>query len=57
MLAFTAEYDGGDIRPQEGEIEDAGWFDIDALPMLPTPISIAHHLIAHGRELIRNQQA
>ncbi|XLM19642.1 NAD(+) diphosphatase, partial [Chromobacterium piscinae] len=32
MLAFTAEYDSGDIRPQEGEIEDAGWFDIDALP-------------------------
>ncbi|MCD4500837.1 NAD(+) diphosphatase [Chromobacterium vaccinii] len=57
MLAFTADYDCGDIQPQEGEIEDAGWFDIDALPMLPTPISIAYHLIAHGRELIRDQQA
>ncbi|WP_047243759.1 NAD(+) diphosphatase [Chromobacterium subtsugae] len=56
MLAFTAEYDGGDIRPQEDEIEDAGWFDIDALPTLPSPISIAHHLIAHGRELILKQE-
>ncbi|OHX18570.1 NADH pyrophosphatase [Chromobacterium amazonense] len=54
MLAFTAEYDSGDIRPQEGEIEDAGWFDIDALPPLPTVISIANHLITHSCEQIRN---
>ncbi|KIA81620.1 NADH pyrophosphatase [Chromobacterium piscinae] len=54
MLAFTAEYDSGDIRPQEGEIEDAGWFDIDALPPLPTVISIANHLITHSSEQIRN---
>ncbi|MBA8736532.1 NAD(+) diphosphatase [Chromobacterium violaceum] len=57
MLAFIAEYDGGDIRPQEGEIEDAGWFDIDALPGLPMPISIAHRLIRHACDRIRDLEA
>ncbi len=46
MLAFTAEYDSGDITPQPGEIEDARWFDIDALPELPPPFSISGRLIA-----------
>jgi NAD+ diphosphatase len=45
MLAFTAEYAGGTLTPQEGEIEDARWFSIDALPQLPAPLSIAHWLI------------
>ncbi|MBI3146099.1 MAG: NAD(+) diphosphatase [Pseudogulbenkiania sp.] len=47
MLAFTAEYAGGDIVPQEGEIEHAAWFPIDALPAIPQPLSIAHWLIRH----------
>ncbi|AOY02328.1 hypothetical protein BJP62_12050 [Jeongeupia sp. USM3] len=45
MLAFHADYVGGDIVPQEGEIEDARWFDIDALPELPAQASIARRLI------------
>lgn len=45
MLAFTAEYVGGELTPQEGEIEDAQWFSIDALPQIPTPLSIAYWLI------------
>ncbi|AUH50566.1 NAD(+) diphosphatase [Chromobacterium sp. ATCC 53434] len=56
MLAFTAEYDGGEITPQAGEIEDAGWFDIDALPQLPSGISIAHHLIRHVCDRMRKQE-
>ncbi|GGY25703.1 NAD(+) diphosphatase [Paludibacterium paludis] len=47
MLAFTAEYLSGDIVPQEGEIADARWFSIDALPTLPPPASIAAWLIRH----------
>lgn len=47
MLAFIADYQDGDIVPQAGEIEHAAWFDIDALPDLPAPRSIAHQLIAH----------
>ena len=45
MIAFVADYAGGEITPEPGEIEDAQWFDIDALPQLPNRISIARRLI------------
>ena len=45
MLAYTAEWDGGEIVPQPGEIEDARWFPLDALPGIPPRFSIAGHLI------------
>jgi NAD+ diphosphatase len=45
MLGFHAEYAGGDIIPQADEIEDAQWFHINALPLLPAPRSIARYLI------------
>jgi NAD+ diphosphatase len=45
MIAYTAEYAGGDMHPADEEIADAQWFDIDALPALPTNISIARRLI------------
>ena len=45
MIGFTTRYAGGDIQIDNNEIEDAQWFSIDNLPVLPTRISIAHHLI------------
>jgi len=45
MIAFFCDYAGGDIRPQETEIEAAGWFDVFQLPKLPSKISIARRLI------------
>lgn len=45
MLAFTAEYESGEIKIDEKEILDAGWFSADDLPMLPSSYSIAHRLI------------
>ncbi|MFT3849188.1 MAG: NAD(+) diphosphatase [Propionivibrio sp.] len=45
MLAFFADYAGGDITPDPVEIAEAGWFPIDALPGLPDPVSIARRLI------------
>ncbi len=45
MLGFHAEYAGGEIVPQPGEIEDAQWFHVDALPPLPAQRSIARYLI------------
>ena len=45
MVAFTARWTGGDIVPQAGEIEDAQWFPLDALPNIPPRFSIAGHLI------------
>jgi NAD+ diphosphatase len=45
MIAYTAEYAGGDMHPCDEEIVEAGWFPIDALPQLPSPVSIARQLI------------
>jgi NAD+ diphosphatase len=45
MIAFFADYAGGEIVPQPGEIEDAAWFVPAALPLLPDPVSIARRLI------------
>ncbi len=45
MIAFTARWCGGDIVPQAGEIADAQWFPIDALPHIPPRFSISGHLI------------
>lgn len=57
MLAFHADYVSGDIVPQADEIEDAGWYDVDALPGLPAPISIASRLIANAVDEIRARRA
>jgi NAD+ diphosphatase len=58
MVAFTADYAGGELRPDGVEIEEAGWFDPDQLPKLPPPISISRRLIdtVAGR-LIRGEPA
>jgi NAD+ diphosphatase len=45
MIAFTAEYAGGDLRPDGVEIAEAYWFEADNLPKLPPPISISRRLI------------
>ena len=35
MLGFTADYAGGEIAPDDDEIEDAAWFSADNLPNIP----------------------
>jgi NAD+ diphosphatase len=45
MIAFTAEYAGGALKPDGAEIEEARWFDVDELPKLPPSISISRRLI------------
>lgn len=49
MVAFVAEYAGGEIRIDPGEIETAAWFSVAALPTLPDPVSIARRLIDAAR--------
>ena len=48
MVAFMAEYAGGEITCQEGEIADAQWFPVDRLPALPHRLSVARRLIEHA---------
>lgn len=45
MVAFTAEYAGSEVRPDGVEIEEAAWFDAEALPNLPPSVSISRRLI------------
>lgn len=45
MLGFTAEYDSGELKLQEDELSDAGWFSKDNCPASPQPGSIAYRLI------------
>ncbi|MFO1398076.1 MAG: NAD(+) diphosphatase [Burkholderiales bacterium] len=45
MVAYTAEYAGGDIRVDDAEIAEARWFTPESLPSLPPSVSIARRLI------------
>ncbi len=46
MIAFTAEFAGGELRPDEAEIAEARWFGPgDELPELAPPRSVARALI------------
>lgn len=46
MIAYTAEYDGGELRIQEDELADAQWFGPDdELPDIPSVESVAGRLI------------
>lgn len=55
MIAFVCDWASGDIRPAEGEIEAADWFDVLQLPKLPSKISIARRLIDSVSGEIRRQ--
>jgi len=54
MIAFNCDYAGGQLTPQQDEIEAADWFTLDALPILPNPISIARRLIDATIERMRS---
>jgi len=45
MIAFTAEYDTGEIAIDNNEIVSAGWYGRSNLPGLPAPMSISRTLI------------
>jgi NAD+ diphosphatase len=45
IMGFTAAYAGSEIKIDETELEDAGWYTADNLPPLPHKISISRQLI------------
>lgn len=45
MIGFTAEYAGGEIRMDDGELSEARYFRKDNLPQIPDKMSIARRLI------------
>lgn len=53
MVAYTARWTAGEIVPQPGEIEDARWYPLDALPAIPPRFSISGHLIRDTVQALR----
>tara|TARA_X000001036_G_C19957427_1_gene512548 strand:- start:57 stop:437 length:381 start_codon:yes stop_codon:yes gene_type:complete len=47
MLGFFAEWTSGSLKLNEEEIEDADWFEANALPPTPPVASISGQLISH----------
>lgn len=45
MFGFTADYAGGELRPDGVEIVEAGWFSPDQMPELPRQGSIARRMV------------
>jgi len=45
MIGYFARYAGGEIQVDGTEIVEAHWFDLEHLPLLPPPVSIARKLI------------
>jgi NAD+ diphosphatase len=45
MAGFVADYAGGEVVVEEKELEDARWFPLEDLPVLPPKRSIARYLI------------
>jgi NAD+ diphosphatase len=45
MVAFVADYGGGQISVDPSEITHAAWFTADDLPAIPPRLTIARHLI------------
>lgn len=45
MVAFVADYAGGELRLDPVELEAGNWFPRSGLPPLPDPVSIARRLI------------
>jgi NAD+ diphosphatase len=45
MIGFTARWASGEIRCDQSEILEAGWYRRDALPPIPPRLSIARRLI------------
>ena len=55
MLGFHADYAGGDIVCQEGEIADAQWFHYTKLPGVPPGTAISRWLIDHFIDEMSNR--
>ena len=45
MVGFNADFVSGNIKLQQEELSDGGWFNKENLPMIPEKLSIARKLI------------
>ncbi len=55
MLGFLADYSDGEIKPEAAEIAEANWYEVDALPNIPSSkISVAGELIQYFTAQVRS---
>ncbi len=54
MMAFLADYESGDVRPDYSELSDAQWFGIDEMPPVAPKGTIARALIDHTVDAINS---
>jgi len=52
MVGYFADYQGGELRLQEDELADAGWFSADDHPPIPPDTTIAGRLISAMKQEI-----
>ena len=45
MLGYFCKYTEGEIKLNDGELEDANWFELNDLPIIPPETSISGQLI------------
>lgn len=53
MIAFTADYESGEIRFADNELSSGRWFSRDSLPELPTMPSLSRILIDNWIQKMR----
>ncbi|WP_430460373.1 NAD(+) diphosphatase [Thalassolituus sp. LLYu03] len=53
MLGYLCEYDSGELNIDTTELNSADWFDIDDLPLLPAPQTVARKLIEAAADRVR----
>lgn len=53
MIGFSARYESGEIRLDEEELDDAKWFEANALPSLPPPLSLSRQMIDAWRQAVQ----
>jgi len=56
VMAFSAEWAGGEVVPDGTELEDARWFSIDALPELPEAVHVSRQLIEDTLARLRSKR-
>ncbi len=56
MVGFHARYAGGTVRKRDGELDEARWFDVAELPILPGSYSLARQLIEDFRTRNRTDE-
>ena len=57
MTGFVADYVSGEIKLQQEELDDGGWYKLDQLPIIPPQRSIARYLIDQAGSYLTSEKS